>query len=117
MNRKRQLITSEQTTPCDIQITKPCTDCPWARTALAGWLGPMTKEEWIETAHGEAEIGCHVHIGPQCAGAAIYRANVGKLPRDRHLLRLPRDKVRVFATPQEFLAHHVIQVKSVRGKR
>jgi len=37
---------------------------------------------------------------------AIYRANIGKLPRDRSALRLPVDRVAVFATPMEFQAHH-----------
>jgi hypothetical protein len=43
----------------------------------------------------------------QCAGAAIFRANVGRdmlLPEG--LLRCPPDSLTVFATPAELIAHH-----------
>jgi hypothetical protein len=104
--KKGQLITHDQAKPCKEQITQPCTDCPWARTALPGWLGALTADEWLREAHGEARIDCHTLKGPQCAGAAIYRANMLKLPRDRNTLRLPKDKTKVFATPTEFKNHH-----------
>jgi hypothetical protein len=73
---------------------------------MEGWLGSMSVEAWLAAAHGEARIDCHTLKGPQCAGAAIYRANVGKLPRDRDLLRLPSDRVTVFATRPEFVEYH-----------
>jgi hypothetical protein len=44
---------------------------------------------------------------PQCAGAAIYRTNIGvadNLPDAIH--KLPKDTATVFASPVEFLAHH-----------
>jgi hypothetical protein len=103
---KRKLISSAEATPATHPLSKPCSDCPWARKALNGWLGGNTAEEWIEMAHGETHIECHVHPNVQCAGAAIYRANVGKLPRSKALLVLPSDKTLVFAGPQEFLEHH-----------
>jgi hypothetical protein len=56
--------------------------------------------------HGEAFIDCHCTTNQQCAGAAIYRANVCKSPRDKTLLRLEPDKALVFASSQEFLKHH-----------
>ena len=43
----------------------------------------------------------------QCAGAAIFRANVGadaRMPDGVH--RLPADTSLVFATPAELIAHH-----------
>lgn len=103
---KRRLVTVESATPATKQHSKPCSDCPWRRTAVEGWLGPMTGPEWIECALGEIQIDCHTLIGAQCAGAATFRANVGKLPRDRGCLRLPRDRERVFATRAEFLEYH-----------
>ena len=103
---KRKLITSAEATPAGKQITKPCSDCPWARDALNGWLGGNTAHEWIIMAHGETPIECHVHPDVQCAGAAIYRANVGKVPRDRTLLVLPADPAIVFANAGEFHEHH-----------
>lgn len=88
------------------QHSKPCSDCPWARKALEGWLGGTSIDEWLAEAHGEARIDCHVLLGPQCAGAAIYRANVLKRPRNPDILRLPADTALVFAGPHEFRAHH-----------
>lgn len=102
----RQFISADEAIPCDHQPTKPCADCPFARTAIAGWLGNMTVDEWIKAVHGEAMIDCHTLIGPQCAGAAIYRGNVCKLPHDKDNLKLPADRKIVFASPMEFRSHH-----------
>jgi hypothetical protein len=66
----------------------------------------MTPEDWIQAAHGEATADCHTVSNQQCAGFAIYRANVCKVPYDPKALRLPEDRVRVFANPPEFLSHH-----------
>lgn len=104
--KRRQLLTYDPSRKAGEQIRKPCTDCPFARAALAGWLGDGTPEEWVESAHGETRIVCHVYSDVQCAGAAIYRANVCKAPRDRTLLELPPDRSIVFGSSSEFLAHH-----------
>jgi len=104
--KRKQLISSSQAVPSDTQHSKPCSDCPWARTSLVGWTGEMSPQEWIEAAHGEALVDCHALIGPQCAGVAIYRANVCKTPRDPRILRLSSDCDSVFASPKEFLNHH-----------
>jgi hypothetical protein len=103
---RKQLISRDQAVPCAVQPRQPCSDCPFARTALEGWLGGYTPEEWVMVLHSERIIPCHTMIGPQCAGAAIYRANVGKLPRDRRVLRLPCDEEVVFAWAEEFMDHH-----------
>ncbi len=103
---RRQLISSDQAVPAKRQHTAPCDDCPWSRMALAGWLGPGTVDEWLATAHGDARIDCHTLVGAQCAGGAIYRANVCKLPRDPSQLRLPANRDRVFSSPAEFVQHH-----------
>ncbi len=104
--RALTIVTSEQAQPAKGQHTKPCRDCPWRRVAVEGWLGPMTGPEWIAFVQSDAQIDCHTLLGAQCAGAAIFRANIGKLPRDRVALRLPRDRERVFASPTEFLDYH-----------
>lgn len=101
-----QLICNKEATPSSRQHRKPCSDCPWARTALPGWLGGVSSRDWLADAHGEAIVDCHVFSGPQCAGAAIYRSNVGKLPRSSDALLLPKDRARVFASPVEFIEHH-----------
>lgn len=64
----------------------------------------MKSKEWLAAAHGEAVIECHTK-GCQCAGAAIYRSNVKKLPRTPEILTLKPDSA-VFAQPQEFLDYH-----------
>lgn len=94
----------------------PCSECPWRRISAPGWLGPNSPKEWITLAHSDQAIACHLTIAEdeswtaegvrQCRGAAQYRANVGKLPRDGEVAVGPTDKESTFASPGEFLAHH-----------
>ena len=102
--KRRLLVTKRRFS--NAQHVQPCSDCPWRRDALPSWLGALSVEDWIQAAHGESRIDCHVHKGPECAGAAIYRANVCKTLRDPSRLKLPPDRARVFATPAEFRAYH-----------
>lgn len=90
------------------QHRTPCKDCPWRKgLAVPGWLGSNSIEDWIGFAHSETVVDCHTHANAQCAGIAIYRANVGKRPRFKEImLLLPADRENVFATPMEFIAHH-----------
>lgn len=89
------------------QHKTPCKDCPWRRAAMPGWLGPHTADEWLQHAHGESLTMCHTKTnGAQCAGFAIYRANVAKTSRFADALVLPKNHDRVFSTPAEFKAHH-----------
>lgn len=88
------------------QHTTPCKDCPWRKVSMKGWLGSKhTPEEWTQAAHGESRIECHIHKA-QCAGAAIYRANVCKAPRDPKMLVLKPDRTAVFSSPRDFITHH-----------
>lgn len=94
---------------------KPYNDCPWRRRSLAGWLGPFDAEEWVLLAASEEPIACHQTIEiegewdtpniRQCAGAARYRANTFKSPRDKKVAVGPRDR-EVFGRGTEFIAHH-----------
>jgi hypothetical protein len=102
----RQLISSAEAVVGKVQHRQPCSDCPFARTALPGWLGSVSAEEWVQLAHGEGTAECHTILEQDCAGLAIYRANICKVPRDRNALRLPPDTKKVFAMPSEFIAHH-----------
>lgn len=108
---KGKLIVSDESRKRKTQHTTPCSDCPFARASLKGWLGPLTADEWVAVAHGEQTICCHVFMNQQCAGAAIYRANVVKLCRDRKILQLPGDTKKVFSTPTEFRNHHTLKGK------
>lgn len=66
---------------------------------------------WLGIAHCDERIDCHTRKGLddqafQCAGAAVFRANVVKWVADP-LLRLERDKERVFGSNAEFASHHL----------
>ncbi len=102
----KKLITIDKARPALQQHKKPCSDCPFRRDALPGWLGGDTPEYYTRLAQSDLLIHCHTKLGPQCAGAAIYRANIGKVPRDRKVLRLLPDKMTVFSWPTEFINHH-----------
>lgn len=110
----RKFIASDEAKPATRQHKRPCSDCPWRRDALPGWLGSMSPQEWLAVAHGEGTAECHVHLGVQCAGFAIYRTNVCKSPRNPEALRLPEDPEVCFASPHEFLEHHT-QVPTKKG--
>lgn len=101
----RKLIASGETPPAKKQITRPCSDCPMARTALNGWLGGATPEEYAQLAHSDTIVSCHVQTNVQCAGMAIYRRNVCKRVTPPGLI-LPADHAAVFSNPMEFKAHH-----------
>lgn len=100
---------------------QPCSDCPWRRNATAGWLGPHDAFEWLNIVHGDSPIACHQTITEtndegtgdwehpairQCRGAAIYRENRCKSPRNPNVATGPVDKERVFARDEEFVEHH-----------
>jgi hypothetical protein len=104
---KGQLITGDTAKPSKVQHKSPCSDCPFARTALQGWLGRFTAKEWIDIVRSEDRIECHTKIGPQCAGSAIFRTHIMKCPRDRAILTLPKNVAKVFASIGEFLNHHL----------
>lgn len=112
----RQLVSSDEATTSEVQHRTPCADCPWARTALNGWLGGNTADEWLQMAHSETLVPCHVIENQQCAGIAIYRRNVMRLPH-HPLLILDADKTKVFATPNEFLEHHAKPLGGVKKRR
>ena len=104
-------------------VPNPCRECPWRRNHPPGWLGPLTAEEWLQTAHSDAPIACHLTIynrdesldeedkfygAAQCAGAAQFRRNVFKEPRDPNVsVAEDRDDSQVFGSNQEFLDHHL----------
>jgi hypothetical protein len=104
--RPGELVAGTEAVPAAAQHVRPCGDCPWRRDALPGWLGSLSARDWLAAAHGEATADCHTLAGPQCAGLAIYRANVLKRPRNPAALTLPADREAVFARPDEFLNHH-----------
>lgn len=108
---RRQFISSDEASRISAQHMEPCSDCPFSVYSLNGWLGGKTPEDFIHLALSDDLYPCHALLGPkreklQCAGLAVFRANMCKISRDKTALRLPPDRVRVFLTPQEFIAHH-----------
>lgn len=109
--KKHRITSSREAVPAKGQHTMPCIDCPWERSAIPGWLGGGSVEEWLECAHSDELVDCHALTGAQCAGIAIYRANVAKVPRTAAVLRLPANPKTVFAIPDEFRSHHERKLK------
>ncbi len=97
--------------PC----ARPCNECPWRRDSVPGHVGPHDPEHWTESAHSDAAIACHKTLPPgggwgtatkQCRGAAIFRENVCKSPRNPSIVTGPADRDKVFVSNAEFIAHH-----------
>lgn len=101
----RKLISSAEAKHAKCQHTTPCSDCPWRRDSLQGWLGGESAEQWRRTAHSDALVECHSLTGAHCAGIAIYRANVVKRV-DFPGLRLLGNTALVFDHPDQFINHH-----------
>lgn len=78
------------------------------RKALPGWLGGATPNEYRSLCHSHEPVFCHAIRNTQCAGVAIYRANVVQ----RADFQLPADREAVFATPMEFVEWHTDKIAS-----
>lgn len=110
VKKRKHFILTEESIETAKQPTAPCSDCPWSRKSVPGWTGPNTVEEWMGCIHGDERIDCHTRKQAngdqwQCAGAAIYRGNVCKRPRDPAVLVLPANEKLVFSWG-EFERHH-----------
>lgn len=108
---KRRLVSFDEAATVATQHTGPCSDCPFSVYSINGWLGKSTPEDFIQLAHSDSLYSCHALVRPgrkelQCAGLAVFRANICKVPRDQSVLRLPQDKKMVFPTATAFLEHH-----------
>src|SRR5947209_10221567 len=100
---------------------RPCDECPFSRACEPGGTGGSNPTVYVGQAYGPFWLPCHTDPDyktpmslrektvtvSQCAGAAIFRANVGAAARMPHgVHRLPADTSLVFATPAELIAHH-----------
>ena len=98
-------------------VSTPCPTCPFRRTTKSGELGGSPVGTFIGQVNGPFWLPCHSctnysdpnwktdYSTPQCAGAAIFRSNVG-WKGSAKLATLPADRTLVFGSFQEFLAHH-----------
>lgn len=77
---------------------------------LAQGAARMARGWWLFAAPADGRMECHTRKqadekAHQCAGAAIYRSNVCKFV-SAPLLKLQRDKEKVFSWDDEFATHH-----------
>lgn len=102
---------------------RPCNECVFRRSSPAefqtpGTLGGSPATVYIGQTQGNFMIPCHklcdftdpnwrdkAFETGQCAGAAIYRANLGITPPDP-ISKLPANHEEVFSSHAEFMAHH-----------
>lgn len=106
LQHRKLLVAGDEARAATSQHHRPCSDCPWRRDSLPGWLNDKPPQWWTDRAHGEDKILCHVHLGAQCAGAAVYRRNAAKQCRDQEILKLPPDHEAVFSNRAQFVEHH-----------
>ncbi len=115
--------------PMKTNLKAPCSDCPFRKKSLPGWLGPWQPWDLLRSVDADVPFPCHQTIAEDheergqsldqmqsCAGAALFLANRYKLSRDpstaRHqaLLRQQDDyveqKARVMSTENEFMLWH-----------
>lgn len=110
-------------------LANPCRECPFKRTSPPGFLGVDSARNFIaETVMGGTPMPCHMEIdyddpdwrdtqlpdAPDCEGALRFLNNLMKLPRDPRYAAAVRastqDTERIFASVQEFMAHHDTEV-------
>jgi hypothetical protein len=98
------------------QHTTACEECAFKRSIKPGYLGGSPPETYIGQINAPFWIPCHMaghykwkasrcNETQECAGAAIFRANLG-ISMPPPLSSLPPDRETVFATLAEFYAHH-----------
>lgn len=102
------------------QHKKSCATCPFSSKSKPGELGGSPVEMFVGQAYGPFFLPCHEATDysnpdwkqqydvPQCAGAAIYRANCHPAKRPDMLLHLEAGSDEtVFKSPAGFVAHHM----------
>ena len=85
--------------------TKPCSNCPFKKDTLAGWLG---KERMTEILDGENFV-CHKNHKLQCAGFMLIQGDRSIFNRLAKAMRLDTrlsGLEKVFDTKEECIKHH-----------
>jgi hypothetical protein len=103
---------------------KPCSDCPFRRKSMPGWLGAGSPESFIDCMQRDEPLPCHQTIdydndprwlekwtsqsgtGKMCAGALVFMANKCQRPHTLGFPTMPRDMENVFSNSVEFVRHH-----------
>jgi len=106
-------------------VAKPCSDCPFRRKAMPGWLGGSSPEGFIDCMQRDEPLPCHQTIdyddnphwletwmkqgddtGNICAGSLIFMANKIQRPHDRDFPTMEPDRENVFSNSVEFVRYH-----------
>ena len=106
--------------PC----AKPCSNCPFRRESMPGWLGAGSPESFIDCIQRDEPLPCHPTIdyddrhwlakwmaqgddtGSICAGSLIFMANKLQRPHDPAFPTMKADRETVFSNSIEFVRHH-----------
>jgi hypothetical protein len=101
------------------QREKSCGSCPFSKTSKPGGLGGSPIQVYLGQIIGPFFLPCHAQKeykgndtgiqSEQCAGAAVFRANLGIADRmpDMLLHLEAGSDPNVFETMPEFIKHHV----------
>ena len=96
----------------------PCTECPFLKTSIPGYLGGFSVSETLDVAKSESKFLCHLTReldSPQeCAGRMLFVSKIGKMFRRAGLEKVrtelknntsqeTKDKVLSYS---EFVKHH-----------
>lgn len=107
---------SQPPPPDTKRLTRPCRECPFRRDPHPAAYGQADPLALVGQAFAPFVLPCHTdpnYAGKgtdcsgvqQCAGAAIFRANVGvPVPPAGPIHTLPADPGGVYATPAELVA-------------
>lgn len=103
-------------------VAKPCSDCPFRRKAMPGWLGAGSPESFIDCMQRDEPLPCHQTIdydnphwlvewmhqknGNACAGSLIFMANKLQRPHTPGFPTMEPDHETVFSNTVEFVRYH-----------
>lgn len=101
----------------DLHHKTPCSECPWRREHMPGWLGGYSIDAFLgQIQHDGPPLPCHKTIPTggearsMCAGALIFMRNSCKSAQHPDYgdarEQVEPDPVAVFQWPHEFRAHH-----------
>lgn len=100
-----------------------CSECPFLKKSLAGWLADYTPSELLIIIMGEKPFPCHMdqqedvkweEVGddenPLCAGALMFMKKNGKIPRNYELAEKVKEinikDCDIILSSIEFIKHH-----------
>ncbi len=95
---------------------KPCKECPFRKCSPRGYFGPFTAEVYLEEAHGERGVLCHLAGAKKkshaCVGALQHANKSGKIYRSQELYDMQkevgRDDENILGL-KEFYEHHRVK--------